>query len=193
MPERDPGTLVDFNFKIQIVRLTIGENLFGRHHFSIGHNLDEARTSGDDLIRPWAVQRDGVANKSFAIRRNNPAVSNRSGDLWRKGDFGANSHLPGRSQMQVAIPRREIVHGKSESVSESIRDVGTALCQAVAPRAEVDSFHWTELHVHPALSDALAAHAGKIGFAADLERKATVEQVIPHVPLGNTRCVHGAD
>ena len=95
--------------------------------------------------------------------------------------------------MQVAIARRNVVYGKGQGVSESIGDIRTALCQSVAPRAEVDPFDWTKMHIHTALSHALAAHAGKIGFAADFERKATVKQVIPHVPLRNPRCVHGAD
>ena len=95
--------------------------------------------------------------------------------------------------MQVVKPGRSVIHPKIKSVGESVRDIRTTLCQAITPRAEVDLLHRAQMHIHAALSHAFAAHAGKVGLAADLEWKAAIEQVIPHVPLRDARRVHGAD
>src|SRR2546422_8268941 len=102
--------------------------------------------------------RSRVADKPLAVRRNNHPVCNRSGQLRREGNCGANPHLARRSQVEVIISGCNVIHSEIKSVSESVRDIGTTLCQCVTPRAEVDARNGAQMHIHAALSHAFAAH-----------------------------------
>src|SRR5262245_1768375 len=75
----------------------------------------------------------------------------------------------------------------------TVGHIGAPLGQTGAPVGEIDALYFAELHVDTALADACAAHAGKVGLAAHLERKTAVHDVIPAIPFGNARGVHGTD
>src|SRR4051794_32117056 len=78
-------------------------------------------------------------------------------------------------------------------MSIAIGHVRSALGQAGTPGGEINVVGLAELHVDTALPDPAAADARKIGFTRDLEREATVHDVIPAVPLGQALRVHCAD
>src|SRR5438132_1666276 len=77
----------------------------------------------------------------------------------------------------------------------TVRDIRASFRKSSAPFLETHFGNCAVSHfyVHPSLAHATAAHAGKIGFTADLERNAAVHQVIPSVPFAHTPGVHRAD
>src|SRR5437879_491214 len=86
MSEGDPGTPVELNIQIPIVRLAVRRNLFRRDRHAIDHNLDEASSARDNFLRARTVQSDRVADEPIAVRRHNHALSDGSGQLRRKCD-----------------------------------------------------------------------------------------------------------
>ena len=75
----------------------------------------------------------------------------------------------------------------------AVADVAAAAGNPVDPLRVIDARRLAEQDVAAPLSDAGAAHAGKVGLAARLHPQAGVHQVVPRVPLANAIRVHGAD
>ena len=100
---------------------------------------------------------------------------------------------------------RDVVDTEVEGVCKTIGDVRPSLGQSPTPFCEIDLFDFfcciggrigffgREFDVDSPLANSTAAHAREIGFAADFEREATIQQVIPRVPFLDASSVHGAD
>src|SRR5438552_12203626 len=93
LSKRDPGALVDLNFQVPIVNLTVRQNLLARDRLSIDHNLDETLAALDDFIRAQTVQGDRVTDEPLAVRRDDHAVCNRSRQFRRECDLRPHPHL----------------------------------------------------------------------------------------------------
>ena len=75
----------------------------------------------------------------------------------------------------------------------TVADVAAAAGNPVDPLRVIDARGLAEQDVAAPLTDASAAHAGKIGLAARLHAQPGIHQVVPRVPLANAIRVHGAD
>ena len=75
----------------------------------------------------------------------------------------------------------------------AVRDIGPAGANSFAPCGVIELVDWSQPDIASALPHVAAAHAGKVGLTAGLERKAAVEHVIPGIPFLNPPRVHRAD
>src|SRR5439155_4721248 len=99
----------------------------------------------------------------------------------------------GRVEMHVTEARRGAVHSECEGVPETIAHIRSPARETIAPSGKIEALLFSELHIDATLTDTLATHAREICLAADLEREAAIQDVIPHVPLGDAWRVHRAD
>src|SRR5262249_32256802 len=134
-----------------------------------------------------------VAAPAPAFGRECESMRDEPGCFRGEGDLGFDGYATGRVEGYVTESGCGTVDLELEGVREPIAHVGAAPREAVAPVGEVEARLLSESHVDAALTDTFAAHAREIGLAADLEREAAVEDVVPHVPFGKARRVHGAD
>ena len=136
------------------------------------------------------MQVDRVAEHSPTRRRSDVSVGDPDGSPRREGDRRPDVDFSRLCESHVCCARSFPVDFKLQRVSVAVRNVRAAGGNAVAPVREVDLFHFAELDVDAALSDLPAAHAGEVRLTAQLQREATIHQVVPRVPLGNTGSVH---
>src|SRR5262245_42590476 len=128
-----------------------------------------------------------IAVPTLAVGREGESVSDERGRFRRKGDLGFDRDFPRRSEAHIAKARRRAIHLEDGRMGKAIAHIRASAREAIAPRSEVEALLLAELHIDASLPDTFAAHAREIRLAADLEREAAVQDVIPHVPLGGAR------
>ena len=136
---------------------------------------------------------DGIAAPALAFGWERQSVRDQRGRFGGEGNFSCDCQFAGRVETHITEARRGAVHSECEGVPETIAHIRSPARETIAPSGKIEALLFSELHIDATLTDTLATHAREICLAADLEREAAVQDVIPHVPLGDARRVHRAD
>src|SRR5688572_19410126 len=94
-----------------------------------------------------------------------------------KRDPSRNTNSGSPRQGDVTFASAAAVHGKIDRVSVPVRNIRAPRTNSFAPGGVIKVVDGPEADVAPTLTHIAAAHAGEIGFAARLERKAAVQDV----------------
>src|SRR5260370_62883 len=121
------------------------------------------------------MQQHGISDDAPAGGRDGAAIRDRFRDLGSESHFRPGLYLSSLRESDIARSGRDAGHIKLQGVSIAVRDIRAPCREARAPLGKVNALGLPELHVDAPLSDAAAAHAGKICLATDFQWKSAIQ------------------